>query len=902
MKFFVISSILFIAGSSTQRIAQANGDLILLSHLEIFATAVNLQENTLFVGAGNRLVIYNISDPFTPQKISEYDGFYSDVVDIEFKSEYLYLSLGPGGFSVFDVHDKSQPQEVAHYAGTFYDSVVENNLILLANWDYGVQLYDIRDGSSPKLISDQSIAKKTSSIYSTGEWAYVTVAKPNSNVGGSSGVDLYSINVTDPFSPALGSSIPLSRSVLGMDVYKDNLYLANYAWGLTILDLHSPSQPKIIDNFGQYGLGDLAIDEQYLYFLEYQSGNLIVWDISSSPSYVETGKYQFRNGLSPIGLDIDVNDAFVIVSNRDDGVYIFNHSIGKEHIPPTPSLTVFDNRLEDLLSRKEKTIKDLSYTSYQTSLLNLDISTENIHAFDENLAQSLVDKMRSANPDDISAEEIDAFNRLVLQEETINEVLENYSTLNNYYTDIIIDFASISQSGFLLIKAYISPAEALSGLVQKTFLDWGRLLAAEIPDAEWREATINSIESFALFSPFDPGFDGIYSQGEIIDMTESVYTSYTDPLLRKKIASENIAYFIRQVQSSIDIGVISVENPENGWALDGDVTQAEFRASTIATLSQTTTQERASRYINYSRGVGVNEILTDLVDIISVGTKHPYSVVFSLWLRIQKAAIDQIAMYEILSSMECLTQAAIRTGEITFQPSPGTLSCDQLLDAKSFHQIHLVALNEQFLSIPQTDGILHFGQDANELASALSYYHTVLQDLKIYMEEVNKDQVEKSYGELLLAQGQVNNYSTEILNTILPKDIDRIPSQNIQIAGRIVEMELNQVGLYLAIEWYLDEPESIDAIRFAMQAIEETSSSVDILKSELEQLLSSIDNNDAIPPLPTEDRQVDSTDSEDQQIHIDYLVVFFALVVIMVVIMIVLGIFIIRKVKDTYSE
>ena len=109
-KFFLILALaLFCASVSAQKLENFSGNFIQeIKELKGFptrqATAVFLEGNILYGGAGRFLFTADVSDPMNPKLLSQAE-IYGLVRQITVENGYLYAACRESGAWVIDVHD-----------------------------------------------------------------------------------------------------------------------------------------------------------------------------------------------------------------------------------------------------------------------------------------------------------------------------------------------------------------------------------------------------------------------------------------------------------------------------------------------------------------------------------------------------------------------------------------------------------------------------------------------------------------------------------------------------------------------------------------------------------------------------------------------------------------------------
>lgn len=181
-KFFLILALaLFCASVSAQKLENFSGNFIQeIKELKGFptrqATALFLEGNILYGGAGRFLFTADVSDPMNPKLLSQAE-IYGLVRQITVENGYLYAACRESGAWVIDVHDPHNIKVL-----TRFDTVelatgidVAGDVLFLGTRQNGVEFVDVSDPANPvhirmeKTHESQSVTYRDGILYS-GEW------------------------------------------------------------------------------------------------------------------------------------------------------------------------------------------------------------------------------------------------------------------------------------------------------------------------------------------------------------------------------------------------------------------------------------------------------------------------------------------------------------------------------------------------------------------------------------------------------------------------------------------------------------------------------------------------------------------------------------------------------------
>jgi hypothetical protein len=108
---------------------------------------------TEFAAREKGIVIWDISDPFNVQVISEFIAG-ATMHDLAIVDDYVYLIASGGEFWILSIADPVNPQIVDHFPLTYTGSDIEekNGLLYIAEQQNGVEIFSLDDPENPELI------------------------------------------------------------------------------------------------------------------------------------------------------------------------------------------------------------------------------------------------------------------------------------------------------------------------------------------------------------------------------------------------------------------------------------------------------------------------------------------------------------------------------------------------------------------------------------------------------------------------------------------------------------------------------------------------------------------------------------------------------------------------------
>ncbi len=174
------------------------------------------------------LEIYNTTDPLNPQFESLY-SISAFNLGIDLVDNYIYLASFSNGLIIIDVSNIGSPEFVAqvNIDDNFYHDVqVFDGYAIVANTQFGMEIYDVHDLSSITKLSTRPIGQATS-VYIQGDWVYA--------ISYDQGFFVY--NWLVPNGPLELASFDEGAFPERVHAINNTFYIANGFGGLRILEL-----------------------------------------------------------------------------------------------------------------------------------------------------------------------------------------------------------------------------------------------------------------------------------------------------------------------------------------------------------------------------------------------------------------------------------------------------------------------------------------------------------------------------------------------------------------------------------------------------------------------------------------------------------------------------------------
>jgi hypothetical protein len=277
----------------------------------------------------NGLIIYNVSDPANPVRISQTFA-PGEHMKIAVSGNYAFLADNMEGLRIIDISDMFDPAVVGLYPVEYgiSDVVVEGSYAFITgNYQPDSTLIGIIDISSPEnpTLAGRVVMfdERGSSIYVAGDYAYLGTYMGSLNI----------YDISDPTNPIIVSSIIVEPPGANSDGLQAISLTGNFAYtigsqGLYVVDITDLLSPSVIIRNRQNSYNDIDIVEDYAYAVG--GSTIAIFDVSSPAIPVMTSRFSTRYptflgvGASTTLACVAANDFFQTydVSNPDTTILI----------------------------------------------------------------------------------------------------------------------------------------------------------------------------------------------------------------------------------------------------------------------------------------------------------------------------------------------------------------------------------------------------------------------------------------------------------------------------------------------------------------------------------------------------------------------------------------------------
>lgn len=241
-------------------------------------------------------------------QVGEYN--FGVAYDIVYQDNVAYLS-GNDGVDVFDVTDRRNPVKLDRigYSNGAFGLALQGDILYIAGASDGLFIVDVSEPDEPAVLGSLQII--ATDVYIEGRYAYV-----------SSGSSYSIIDVEDPGSPEIISTVPGSGRSDHIIIVEDTLYLGDANMGLRVYDISDKTQPRLLRTVsGTAGIFDIERDESIVYLACHGNG-VKVLDIFERTTPIVIGS--LNNGGEAYG--IHIVDDYLLVADLQQGIEILGIS------------------------------------------------------------------------------------------------------------------------------------------------------------------------------------------------------------------------------------------------------------------------------------------------------------------------------------------------------------------------------------------------------------------------------------------------------------------------------------------------------------------------------------------------------------------------------------------------
>ncbi len=844
---------LFVFLLSPDKLVQVSENIVELSSIDLPSYSIALNNQYLYVGSDSEITIYDIRNLTSPKKVG--DLFVLDIqpTNLVFHKNMLFVAARDKGLIIVDVLDPRNPTRISTFPGNVEDLLIHDELLIVADRS-ALKIFSLE--SIPQLneigrYTPQSGAPFTLSI--NDNHLLLSNSLTSVQVGGSARSNLEILDISNPSEIKNLSIVNLSRTIFDIETAKDKIFLGEYAFGLVEGTVTNNSSLSVKESPNPYGVTDLAIHENILYFLDSYnaieaSGNfsrLHAWDISSNNQVL--GYIDLPKTIMPSPTDIIVSNNIIFVANNVNGIFILCH----QKVDLIDSCQLSFEGGEELIDplfawigKKEVAINTLENATHEFIVPFSEPKVIEIKGFDETAARQLIDNIGTYPDYNISPSQQASFIRAAIQEEAVATIFSDYVSLAGISADTTYQGYMTIDSINILVRAFLGDKSTVIPLLLKTEQDIARFTVNQIQNQNDKQIIKQELQEYEFISESIP-WGGI-NLDSLSDILFQMIPRANEEVLRRALMHSYINEFVSRVQPGLDKGIRSVDpSSADIWVTAGDIDQALFRAADLQALSRFTLEGEIAYTQRTERLKAFNDVITDLSDLFTTLGYKPSTVIGVLG-RLSTLLIDTYHQNEIYFDMRCLREAANVAGWYAFQPQPGSVNCADLTNRVDVLEINFITphlasiqgppviLNQPYRGITQKDKqILDISQDLVDLLTAIQ---SEIKDSHNLIKDGDTEQLIKAHEHLTDLVNDYNDISAKYLDMFtLEEDVNHSQYTDAVAIDTII-LDLNLISTFFAFEQLERTPEDAEIKKFLANHLLQTDENIASLINNVEDV------------------------------------------------------------------
>jgi hypothetical protein len=277
------------------------------------AVAIDPLRHIAYLGSSGGIYILNVEDPAEPLQLSEFPTPGSDVLDLGYSNDFLYVADWDEGLRIYSVADPGHPFEIGSHQEAYHARGLElyDSYLLLAAGE-SLEILSVEDPSNPVEVGDYYADDATYGVALKGQYAYLAAG-----YGG-----LKVISVSDPRNPVEVGFYD-TQSVVRAVALRDTLaYLADLDDGIRILSVKDPANPVQVGAYDtDGGAYQIALGDSLLYLAD-GGGGVSIISVRDPGNPVEIG----HSPVTGWAVDIAYSDSLLYVSDDGMGLRIISVS------------------------------------------------------------------------------------------------------------------------------------------------------------------------------------------------------------------------------------------------------------------------------------------------------------------------------------------------------------------------------------------------------------------------------------------------------------------------------------------------------------------------------------------------------------------------------------------------
>jgi len=296
---------------------------------------VAIKDDYAFTGS-NGFRVFDVTDKSNPEQVAFLD-INANTVDISGDIlAYIPESMGSGNsLNIIDISDPENPNEMGNYNNMLLtqDAIIQGDFVYVGGWWDGFTIIDISDPTNPSFAAkahnwtEGAIPGEewcfVSDLDVQGDYVYLIDYKPFSD---DDTKGLYIFDITDPQNPEFVSRyVQQSQYSWRIKVQGNYAYLGDGYGGIEVVDISDPQAPVTVayQELLSDALYNLDVSTLgYVYAAGYIYGGVQAIDIADPENPELTGYYY---PTSVFALNVTADESDIYVSEGIAGFQIYSH-------------------------------------------------------------------------------------------------------------------------------------------------------------------------------------------------------------------------------------------------------------------------------------------------------------------------------------------------------------------------------------------------------------------------------------------------------------------------------------------------------------------------------------------------------------------------------------------------
>ncbi len=295
-----------------------------LDHNITFAESVFVSGDYAYVCGTRGMHIIDVGDPFAPEWTGKGD-LSGAAEDVFVSGNYAYVAHGTSELRIYNIQNPASPGSPVVFPGTasgasYTDVFVKNGVAYLIKSGGELITVNVSDPSAPASMDTRSLPG-AASIHVSGSYAFVA--------GGING--LYILNISNP--SAIGDPVIHDTAGSAFDALAvgADVYIADNTEGVSRINAADPLSPLDVNRYNTLiNTENLFVSGSYAYIADQRTGLRIV-DLGVPSMPVEIGYYRFPDGGTASGVHVSGDYAYV-TDDSGDKLWIVDISIKQKPV------------------------------------------------------------------------------------------------------------------------------------------------------------------------------------------------------------------------------------------------------------------------------------------------------------------------------------------------------------------------------------------------------------------------------------------------------------------------------------------------------------------------------------------------------------------------------------------